>query len=145
MSECSLIWIHENGPASPQPSEPSDYKFLCFDGEPRLIEVHQGRSTNHTQDMLWPDWTSSGITQPNMPCSKDMPAKPAHLDEMSRLSSVLSAGIPHVRVDWYDRGVYPLFGEMTFYDGAGFGPFDSQSDDELLGSWIELEHAYGTN
>lgn len=123
-------------------AEPNDYKFLCFDGEPRLIEVHQGRSSRQTQDFMWPDWTHADILQSDMPCALTAPERPSHLDEMLRQSAVLSEGFPHVRVDWYDFGPRPLFGEMTFYDGGGFDPFDRREDDELLGSWIEIGSAH---
>ena len=42
---------------------------------------------------------------------------------MLELSEALSAGFPHVRVDWYNIAGKPFFGEMTFYTGGGFDPF----------------------
>lgn len=78
------------------------------------------------------------MTQLDPPALRALPKKPAHLDEMLRLSAGLSEGIPHVRVDWYDIGETPLFGEMTFYDGSGMCAFARNVDDELLGSWVKL-------
>jgi hypothetical protein len=31
------------------------------------------------------------------------------------------------------------FGELTFYHGAGFEPFEPKKWDKSLGKWIELE------
>ena len=57
---------------------------------------------------------------------------------MVDLAEKLSSGMPHVRVDLYEcmRKVY--FGELTFFDGSGFGSFEDIKWDYKLGSWIEL-------
>lgn len=119
-----------------------DYKVLCFDGEPKAIEIHQGRKTEHTQNIVDTEWRDLGITQPSAPSSDTIPEKPNCLKEMLSLSSCLAAREPHVRVDWYIIEGELRFGELTFYDGSGFSSFDSLKDDILLGSWINLELAY---
>lgn len=53
------------------------------------------------------------------PNSSEEIRKPDSFEEMKRLSSILSEGIPHVRVDFYDIEGVPVFGEMTFYHMAG--------------------------
>lgn len=117
-----------------------DYKVMCFNGEPKLIQVHLGRFTNqHTQDFYDIEWKKTNITQGGYSGFSDVILnKPACFDEMIRLSKQLSVGIPHVRVDWYivDGSLY--FGELTFFDSSGFEMFDSNNDEELLGSWIHL-------
>ena len=41
-----------------------DYKVLCFNGEPKLIEFHQGRFTEHqTQDFYDINWKKTEITK----------------------------------------------------------------------------------
>jgi len=65
-------------------------------------------------------------------------ARPSLLEEMIKLSEILAKDIPHVRVDWYIVNNHLYFGEMTFFDGSGFEPFDKFEDDQLLGSWITL-------
>lgn len=116
-----------------------DYKVLCFNGEPKLIEIHKGRfSKQHTQDFYTTNWERLPITQKGLSLSNELEAKPLLLDEMLRLSKILSTGIPHVRVDWYiiDKKLY--FGELTFFDGSGFDPFDNRKDDITIGSWLQL-------
>lgn len=54
---------------------------------------------------------------------------------MLELSERLSAGFPHVRVDWYNIGGKPYFGEMTFYTGGGYDPFMLLRNSRM--SWIE--------
>lgn len=117
----------------------TDYKFLCFNGEPKLIEIHKGRySSHHTQDFYDTDWKLTEIRQPSDPLSGIQHPKPVHFEEMLELSRALSKGIPQIRVDWYEIKGHLYFGELTFYDGGAFGPFASYEQDLLLGSWMDL-------
>lgn len=117
-----------------------DYKVLCFHGEPKLIEVHQGRGTDcYTQDYYDTDWNLIRISQKGYPVSLKASPKPAEIETLLTFSRLLSAEIPHVRVDWYLIGHEIYFGELTFYDGSGLCVFDHHEDDELMGSWIRLE------
>lgn len=121
------------------PDALNDYKILCFNGEPKLIEVHKGRFTNHyTQNFYTIDWSATDISQPGDPMSCEPVQKPMNFNEMMEFSRRLAKGIPHVRVDWYEVNGALYFGELTFYDGSGFLPFNNPEYDILLGSWIEL-------
>lgn len=131
--------------------ELSDYKVLCFNGEPKLVEIHKGRfSGRHTQDFYDTNWHKTSFEQPDDPLSNETMEKPPFADEMFRLSRALAKGIPHVRVDWYYAEGQLFFGELTFFDGAGFCAF-KDNQDEILGGWIELppkemsEEMYGSN
>ena len=123
-------------------SELRDYKVLCFNGEPKLIELHQGRFTDHqTQDIYDTSWKKTEITQgriANYQISTGVYPRPNTLEKMIELSRTLSKDIPHVRVDWYSVEDRLFFGELTFFDGSGFDPWDRFEDDLLLGSWITL-------
>jgi hypothetical protein len=116
-----------------------DYKILCFNGEPKLIELHNERfSNNHTQDFYDISWNKLNISQYGYSISDKSEEKPVLLSEMLRLSKVLADGIPHIRVDWYIVDDKLYFGELTFFDGAGLAQFNDFKDDELLGSWLDL-------
>lgn len=114
-----------------------DYKVMCFGGQPKLIQIHRGRSANHTQDYYDINWNKldicQGIAQTDIPMKK-----PEFLEEMLRLSSKLSAGVPQLRVDWYYVNRHLYFGELTFFDGGGFFGFKPEEWDYTLGTWIEL-------
>ncbi len=120
----------------------NDYKVLCFNGKPKLIELHKGRFSSHqTEDFYDTDWNKTDISQYKscgLPKSESTEEKPSCLNEMLELSGKLAEGIPHLRVDWYVLNGKLYFGEMTFYDGAGFDAFDRYEDDLMLGSWIHL-------
>lgn len=118
--------------------ELADYKVLCFDGEPKLVEIHHGRFGKvHTQDFYDTEWEKTEFEQPEDPLSDEVMKKPPFADEMFCLSRILAKNIPHVRVDWYYAEGRLYFGELTFFDGSGFYPF-IKNQDYIVGSWIHL-------
>lgn len=130
--------IAEKYLSSDREDDLSDYKVLCFHGEPKIIEVHMGRfNGEHTQDCYDKLWNKTNIEQYDLPNSKELIPKPLFLEEMLRLSMLLSKDIIHIRVDWYYTNNKLYFGELTFYDGCGYNQFCGDAD-ELLGSWIKL-------
>ena len=118
-----------------------DYKVLCFNGEPKLIEFHSGRHTNYQhQEFYDTDWNLTNISQGGPYLSNDSTyPKPNCLEELLNLSRILSKEFIHIRIDWYIINKTEIkFGEMTFFDGSGFDAFVDIHQDELLGSWINL-------
>ena len=117
---------------------PEDYKVFCFNGVPQLIRVDLGRFVDCTYTFYTLDWERSEIR--NGPASiKDTP-RPDCLDEMLLLSSKLSKGIKHLRVDWYVVGGRLYFGELTFYNAGGFDmDFPSYWDDLKCGEFLRLK------
>ena len=61
---------------------------------------------------------------------------------MLELAAKLSAGIPHVRVDFYQINGKVYFSEFTFYSDAGTVPFIPDEWDYTLGSWLKLPEKY---
>lgn len=122
--------------------ELKDYKVMCFDGEPKLIELHRGRFTDHSsQDFYDVEWNKTSVSQnchSHFRTTEDVYPKPSTLSQMLAFSRILAAGIPHVRVDWYSINGKLYFGELTFFDGSGFDAYDDPADDLMLGSWITL-------
>ena len=133
---CEKFMVDESG------DDLKDYKVLCFNGEPKLIELHKGRFTDHqTQDFYDTEWHKTTISQSGISIfqvDNNVFPKPETLDEMLRLSRILAEGIAHIRVDWYSINGHLYFGELTFFDGSGLDPFDNPDDDLMLGSWITL-------
>ncbi len=129
---CEKYMMDETG-------ELRDYKVLCFHGEPKLIEFHQGRFTDQrTQDFFDTAWNKTPITQVGLQNSKTPIPCPQSLQLMLDYSRLFSQDIPHIRIDWYSINGQLFFGEFTFYDASGFDPFDDPADDAMLGSWITL-------
>jgi len=112
-----------------------DYKFFCFHGQPKLIQVDLDRYINHTQNFYTPSWRKVPIKR-CFPVFKKKLGKPKDLDKMLEIASVLSAGFPHVRVDLYNLDGQILFGELTFSSFAGYPAFKSEKYNRILGSYL---------
>lgn len=118
--------------------DPADYKFFCFDGEPKALFIATGRSSGDTRfDFFDADFNHLPIENGH-PNARIMPERPKSYGEMLEMARVLSVGIPHVRVDFYDVYGKPFFGEMTFFHWSGLVPFTPKEYDYYFGSWLKL-------
>ena len=117
-----------------------DYKFLCFDGEPRIMFIASDRTNVTTEtkfDFFDMDFSPLHIVNGH-PNSVILPQKPNSFNEMKKLARIISEGIPHVRVDFYEVDGRVYFGEMTFYHYGGIVPFEPETWDDTLGTYISL-------
>ena len=119
-----------------------DYKFFCFDGHPKLIQVHYGRFTSHKKNSYDTDWNYINVEM-NFPTDPSfIIKKPNKLDEMLNIASKLSKAFPHVRVDFYYIRNMIYFGEMTFCNAGGFSTFSEEEFNYEMGSWLKLPVEY---
>lgn len=114
-----------------------DYKFFCFDGEPKVLFVATDRNIDTRFDFFDMDFHHIEVINGHKNSDQRI-KKPDGFDQMKVLASVLSKGIPHVRVDFYNINGKIYFGEMTFFHFAGFVPFIPESYDYMLGDWLNL-------
>lgn len=121
-------------------NELTDYKFFCFQGEPKILYVATERM--NSVDGVKFDFYDMSFNnlhiKNNHPNSNKLIPKPKSFEKMKELSRILSEGIPHVRVDFYEINGKPLFGEFTFYSNCGLDPFEPEYWDITLGEWIDL-------
>lgn len=117
-----------------------DYKFFVFGGTVRALFIASDRFNKEVDtkfdffdaDFNWLD-LRKGHPNADVP-----PEKPKNFEQMKEFAARLGAGIPHVRVDFYEINGKVYFGEMTFYDWGGFQHFRPESWDRTFGDWIEL-------
>lgn len=115
-----------------------DYKFFCFDGEVKAMFIGTERGTGDVKfDYYDADFNHLDLVQLHPMSGKILP-KPDSFEKMKELASVLSKGIPHVRVDFYTINGAIYFGEMTFFHHGGVIPFHPEEWDYKFGSWIKL-------
>jgi hypothetical protein len=114
-----------------------DYKFFCFDGIPRIVQVDVDRFSCHRRSMLDTAWRELPF-QLAYPRPIRSPDRPTNLDEMLAVAGALSEGLPFVRVDLYCVQRRTFFGEMTFFPGAGIEPFEPYEWDRRLGDMLRL-------
>lgn len=115
-----------------------DYKVMCFEGDPKIIKVVKKWGQTPTQDFYDLSWKKLDLSESDMPVSDTYIEKPVFLDEMIDLSRKLAKGLHHIRVDWYYINGTLYFGELTFYDGAGFDRFNPRKYEKIMGDWITL-------
>lgn len=118
-----------------------DYKFFCFDGEPKYCQVIRDRSTKETIDFYDMEWQHMPFVGLN-PVAKNglnPVARPLHLDNMIEICRKLSAGMKFSRIDLYVINDKEYFGEITLYPAAGFGEFTPEEWNKRLGDLIKLD------
>ncbi len=112
----------------------TDYKFFCFNGEPKCVQVDSGRFDGHRQNYDDMQWQSLKVhcTYPE----GEMHPIPQNFDVMKKYAAQLSADFPFVRVDLYNVGGKIYFGELTFYPSSGYGKFHPDDYDFELGQYF---------
>ena len=123
-----------------QPNGLLDYKFYCFNGEPKLLYISEGLEDHSTAKIsfLDLDWTFADFYRSDFRPFDHLPPKPNNYDQMLILAKELSAGIPFLRVDLYEINGKIYFSELTFSPCGGMMPFEPEQWNEKLGSWITL-------
>ena len=119
-------------------SDLCDYKFFCFNGEPKYCFVASDR--NHALvkfdyfDMGW-NWLNVKNVHKH---TKKRPLKPDTLNEMIQICKKLSKPFSHVRVDLYEANGKVYIGELTFFHFGGNEKFKPEPFDKTLGSCWDL-------
>lgn len=111
----------------------NDYKVFCFDGVPEVIQVDYARFTAHKRNLYTPDWTFIDEKMAYENDANALISRPERLEDMLSCARKLSSGFPHVRVDFFSIGSRIVFGEMTFYHGAGYLRFSSREFEQKMG------------
>lgn len=120
-----------------------DYKFFCFNGVPKMIQVDVERYTNHKRNMYDVKWNPFNIEY-LYPKAEYSVSRPANIDEMVDIAATLSMDFPFVRVDLYNLEGKIVFGELTFYPEAGTGLFTPDEFDKKVGEWFILPEVHAT-
>ncbi|MBR5321205.1 MAG: glycosyl transferase [Clostridia bacterium] len=115
-----------------------DYKFFCFNGEPKVMFVATDRATDCKFDFFDMDFNHLDLV--NIHPNADKPIyKPEKFEEMKELATKLSKGMCHVRIDLYELNGKIYFGEYTFFHGGGFQLCHPEKWECQLGDWIDLD------
>lgn len=141
-------WVYKDMPRSiviekyleDETGELRDYKFFCFNGQPRFMQLEVGRNTAHnTRNFYDMDWKL-------MPFGKELPhnpnlnvPKPTLFDEMKKIAENLCKPFQFVRVDLYQANGKVYFGELTFFPAGGAPDFVPDQYDEIVGDMWELK------
>ena len=116
-----------------------DYKFMCFNGKPKLSFTCSERYNSGLKVTFFDfNWNKLPFER-HYPSSNKKIAKPINYDLMLNFSKTLSNNIPFVRVDWYEINGKLYFGELTFYPGSGYEEFTPSKYDKIIGDFIKLD------
>ena len=122
-----------------------DYKFLCFDGEVKLLFMDIGvigKGTGHAEEYYRNIYDKEFNLLPFIETRenyKEKIEKPKNFDKMIEIAQKISEGIPHLRVDLYNIDGKIYFGETTFFHGSGLSNyFKPEEWNDRLGNYIKL-------
>ena len=124
----------------PEGNDLIDYKFFCFDGEPKFLKVIVrdklgGRSRYF--DLNWNTYQVADQHHLNFP--QNMVPRPENLAEMLEISRLLSRGFDFLRVDLYNIRNRIVFGELTSYPNAAAQRIYPREYDYKFGSYWNLD------
>ena len=122
----------------PSDTELQDYKFYCFDGEPRFLKVDGGRDGHRRQIHLSLECEPMPFHIRHYDPFDVPPPKPRTLDEMIEIARALARDIPFARVDLYSFDRRVAFGEITLYPCGGNLRFDPYEWSIAVGDMITL-------
>lgn len=127
------LMIDENAPEK----SIEDYKFFCFNGEPKMMFVATDRATDCKFDFYDMDFNHLDVYNIH-PNTDKVIQKPEKFDEMKEIAAKLSKGMRQVRIDLYELNGKIYFGEYTFFHGGGFQLFHPAEWERKLGDWIDI-------
>lgn len=116
-----------------------DYKFFCFNGEPKFLKVDFGRFIEHHANYYDLEWNLLPFEETDAPRNPEHEEiKPDNFGQMIEFARKLSQGHKFLRVDLYNVNGKIYFGELTFYPASGLGTFNPQEWDWKLGDMLQL-------
>lgn len=117
-----------------------DYKFFCFNGEPRFLKVDFGRFTEHHANYYDLEWNLLPFEETDFPRVPDHKEnKPENFEKMIELARLLAHGHRFIRVDLYNVNGKIYFGELTLYPASGFGTFSPAEWDRKIGDMMRVK------
>lgn len=121
-------------------SDLPDYKFYCFNGEPKYCQVIRDRNTKETIDFYDMEWNHMPFVglNPIAENGEHPVVRPLHLDDMINKCRMLSIDIPFSRIDFYVVNDKVFFGEITFFPASGMGEFRPKEWNSAVGELIKL-------
>lgn len=127
-------------------SLPWDYKFMCFDGIPKLLFLDIGLiDKNNIYNHKYPrniydmDFNLLPVKETRENYHGEI-KKPENWEKMVEIARKLSQPFPFCRVDLYNIDGKIFWGEITFYHGGGCNAIKPDEWDYKIGSWIDIHN-----
>ena len=106
----------------------TDYKFFCFNGEPKYIYVSNDLVHDRQAQIgfFHLDGTKMDLRREDYEDIQSV-TLPLFFDEMKKCAKILCADFPFVRVDFFLANNKFYFAELTFTPSGGMMPFNPDS------------------
>ena len=116
-----------------------DYKFFCFNGEPKYIYVSSDLIHDRQAQIgfFYLDGTKMPLIRDDY-APMDIEELPPFFDQMKEAARVLCQDFPFVRVDFFLANNTYCFAELTFTPSGGMMPFNPDKYDLEWGKLIDL-------
>jgi len=123
-----------------QSGDLKDYKFYCFNGEPKFLYVSGGLENHDTAriSFLTLDWQFAPFYRQDYKSFEILPTKPNCYEQMLQICKKLAAGHTFLRVDLYEINKQVYFSELTFHPSSGMMPLGEITQDVLMGNFLTL-------
>ena len=117
-----------------------DYKFYCFKGGVAYIRVIKNKNSSDgcIVGIFDNEFKQAPYYRKDYKKLKTKLEKPKSFERMLEIAKILSSDFPHVRADFYNIDGKIYFGELTFYESAGYSEYDPDEFDFILGNQFEL-------
>jgi len=118
-----------------------DYKFLCFNGEPKYCQVisERNKSSQHLNYYDMDFNACKDFSRIDFPANYNEPdVKPANWEKMKEFAKKLSEDFKFVRVDFYEIKGKLYISELTFFPYAGFIKYKHPDTDRFFGDLLTL-------
>lgn len=117
----------------------ADYKFFCYNGEPKFMYVAVDSFNYKIMRINYYDCEFNKLPLIKHYPNTDYPLpKPKMWDKMLEVSRILSKPFLFVRVDFFIVGDELKVGELTFYPGGGMDAFEPMEWDYKFGEPLKL-------
>ena len=98
-----------------------DYKFYCFNGEPKFLLLINRKSNNTKEKSIYDiNFKLLQYKYIDYNAIDKRIKKPEKFDDMIKIAEKLSEDFPFVRVDLYNVNGKIIFGELTFFPASGY-------------------------
>ena len=115
-----------------------DYKFFCFNGEPKFLQIDIERGVKDYRCYYDLNWLKLPFSISKRPMFNYNVPKPSNFEEMKSLAASLAGNLPFARVDFYSVNSKTIFGEITFYPEDGKVNFLPEEYNSIIGDYLTL-------
>jgi len=140
-------WVYKNVPKrliiekylEDETGELRDYKFYCFNGEPRFVQYDTGRFSQHRRNIYDLDFELMPVRYVVDRKTDEIIKKPDCFENMIECARRLSEPFQFARIDFYLVKENIYFGEITFFSSGGGAVFEPEEYEYLFGQMWQMK------